>query len=112
MLRDRGTIKWTAMMLPEHVELLKEIWNEDDKPLRKTLDEQTQSEWDRLLQQAVKLKFPLEIEYIANQNIYKEIGIPTHLDPLNGTVRIKNLHQEETTISVSSIQNLVLARNP
>ncbi len=112
MLRDRGTIKWTAMMLPEHVELLKEIWNEDNKPLPKTLDEQTHTEWDQLLQQAAKLKFSLEIEYIANQTTCTKIGIPTHLDPLNGTVRIKNSHQEVTTIPVSSIQNLALAKNP
>ena len=28
--RDRGTIKWTAMMLPEHVKLLREWHAEDD----------------------------------------------------------------------------------
>lgn len=26
-LKDRGTIKWTAMMLPEHVSLLRELEN-------------------------------------------------------------------------------------
>lgn len=28
MIRDRGTIKWTAMMLPEHVKLLRE-WKQE-----------------------------------------------------------------------------------
>lgn len=28
--RDRGKIKWTAMMLPEHIYLLREWQKEDD----------------------------------------------------------------------------------
>ena len=30
MNRDRGTMKWNAMMLPEHVKLLRE-WKEEDR---------------------------------------------------------------------------------
>ncbi|WP_107950319.1 YolD-like family protein [Lysinibacillus parviboronicapiens] len=29
MIRDRGTMKWTAMMLPEHVQLIRE-WKQED----------------------------------------------------------------------------------
>ncbi len=35
MIRDRGNIKWTAMMLPEHVKLLRE-WQEQDQVREKT----------------------------------------------------------------------------
>ncbi len=31
MLRDRGSIKWVSMMLPKHVELLKEYHESLDK---------------------------------------------------------------------------------
>ena len=38
-IRDRGKIKWTAMMLPEHVKELRQ-WQEDaDKVKRPDLDE-------------------------------------------------------------------------
>lgn len=29
MLRDRGRIKWTAMMLPEHVKMLR-VWQQEE----------------------------------------------------------------------------------
>lgn len=28
VVNDRGTMKWTTMMLPEHVKLLKEMWSQ------------------------------------------------------------------------------------
>ena len=39
MNRDRGTIKWTAMMLPEHVKLLREWQTEDTWVEKPQLDE-------------------------------------------------------------------------
>ncbi|GAB3801050.1 YolD-like family protein [Virgibacillus kimchii] len=40
MVNDRGNIKWTSLMLPEHVQLIKEMWEEDDKKEKPILDEQ------------------------------------------------------------------------
>ena len=37
-LNDRGSIKWTAMMLPEHVGLLRELESNQDKVKRPVLD--------------------------------------------------------------------------
>lgn len=37
-LKDRGAIKWTAMMLPEHVSLLRELESNQDKVKRPVLD--------------------------------------------------------------------------
>lgn len=44
MLRDRGTIKWTSLMLPEHVQILKEMWEEDKRMHPPELDEQAMQE--------------------------------------------------------------------
>lgn len=38
-LKDRGRTKWTAMMLTEHLQLLREWQNEDNLTPRPTLDE-------------------------------------------------------------------------
>ena len=44
MLRDRGNIKWTAMMLPEHVQRLR-TWQQEDQQITKpTFDEWTESD--------------------------------------------------------------------
>jgi len=40
MVQDRGNIKWTTLMLPEHAELLKELWEEDKKIQKPVLDPQ------------------------------------------------------------------------
>ena len=37
-LKDRGSIKWTAMMLPEHVGLLRKLESGQDKVKRPVLD--------------------------------------------------------------------------
>jgi len=38
MGRDRGTMKWASLMLPEHVKLLQHIWREDIKVNKPELD--------------------------------------------------------------------------
>jgi len=37
--KDRGNIKWTSLMLPEHVQMVKEIWKEEEKVQKPVLDE-------------------------------------------------------------------------
>ncbi|WP_307894080.1 YolD-like family protein [Bacillus swezeyi] len=37
-LKDRGTIKWTAMMLPEHVSLLRELESNHNRVKKPVLD--------------------------------------------------------------------------
>lgn len=41
MNKDRGTIKWNAMMLPEHVKLLREWQQEDTYDVKPIVDEWT-----------------------------------------------------------------------
>lgn len=38
-IKDRGRIKWTAMMLPEHVQMLREWQQEDRYNVKPSLDE-------------------------------------------------------------------------
>lgn len=52
--RDRGTIKWTSLMLPEHVEMVKKLWREDQRVEKGIMDEQKAVEIDFLMQRALK----------------------------------------------------------
>ncbi|QAS53265.1 YolD-like family protein [Halobacillus litoralis] len=52
--RDRGTIKWTSLMLPEHVEMVKQLWKEDQRVEKGIIDEQKAVEIDFLMQRALK----------------------------------------------------------
>ena len=74
LIRDRGSIKWTAMMLPEHVERLRE-WKEEEKiPPRKELDEQQFEEWNYLIAHAIELHTPLAVKYWEDHQLLHEVG--------------------------------------
>lgn len=62
-LRDRGTIKWTSMMLPEHVKMLKEVWKEDERVERGMLAEDQAAEIDFKLHRAWNDHLTVEIKY-------------------------------------------------
>lgn len=64
-LRDRGTKKWTAMMLTEHVERLRDWYAEDDYIERPELDE-----WDlEAMQMEIELAYKRQCE--INVTVWK-----------------------------------------
>ncbi|TGB04674.1 YolD-like family protein [Halobacillus salinus] len=60
---DRGTIKWTSLMLPEHVEAIQELWKEDKKIEKPILDEQKLEEIGQVLQLAMKDDLTVELQH-------------------------------------------------
>ncbi|UCZ53736.1 YolD-like family protein [Bacillus shivajii] len=61
--RDRGNIKWTAMMLPEHVSMLKEKQHEMLKCQKPKLDPQQIEEYEFQIAEAVEYNLTLTFEY-------------------------------------------------
>ena len=62
-MRDRGTIKWTSLMLPEHVQMINEAFKEQERVEKPILDEQQIEENSFALQRAMKDGFSVEIKY-------------------------------------------------
>lgn len=60
---DRGTIKWTSLMLPEHVKMLNDIWQEDNRKEKPILDEQQKIEINGMLQLALKDNLTVAVTY-------------------------------------------------
>ena len=85
--RDRGTIKWTAMMLPEHVKLLREWHAEDDYLPEPQHDEYEFEELAHQIQTAVQTNSEVTIQYWDNGSSYYIEGIlkelPLHSPYLN-----------------------------
>lgn len=52
-IKDRGTKKWTSIMLPEHVKALKQLLADERKEQKPLLDEQHLIEMDQKLTEAV-----------------------------------------------------------
>lgn len=62
-LRDRGNIKWTAMMLPEHVERIKQLAKDLDKVAKPIIDEQQLREMELTISHALAKNESLSITY-------------------------------------------------
>lgn len=68
--RDRGNIKWNALMLPEHVKLLREWQAEDKKIAKPQLDEWQLEEMNTRLQMAFEQNLAIVLDYWRNGAYY------------------------------------------
>jgi hypothetical protein len=74
MIRDRGRIKWTAMMLPEHVKMLRDWVKEDTYEEKKEMDEQQLERMNELLSEAMECDQLVTITHYHNQKYEMVIG--------------------------------------
>ncbi|MGG3102029.1 YolD-like family protein [Bacillus velezensis] len=88
MLRDRGTIKWTSMMLPEHLTQLKQGLIDASKIEMPSLDAQQIEEMDIFVSEA--LEFNKELNFTLFNNGFVE----------NVTGRVHYINFEQQKINV------------
>ncbi|HLR52359.1 MAG TPA: YolD-like family protein [Candidatus Avamphibacillus sp.] len=89
-INDRGTKKWTSLMLPEHVEALKQMFAEEERKEKPLLDEQKKMEIDLLLQVALNNDSTVEIKYYADYDYQSIKGKLLMIDALNGSLKIES----------------------
>lgn len=98
-VHDRGTMKWVSLMLPEHVEMLKEVFVErKEKPI---LDEQKMAEMDRILKYALKHQAAIEMTYYHDGDFLTLRGKLAKIDQWRGYIVLHN--EDGNHISLSSI---------
>ena len=105
MIRDRGNIKWTAMMLPEHVVELRKWMDEDNYTERPKLNE-----WDlQLIQEELELAFKKKCETLVKTWIDGRIilhqGIIKNIDLLKKCIGLEDPFGSER-IQVADIINV------
>jgi len=108
MLRDRGRIKWTAMMLPEHVRLLRE-WQEEEghtKPVE--VDEQQLEEWHYIISEAMADHTPLLIRFSHRAVAEEALGYVHHVDFNRGMLRFVTENEGTSWISFGAIETISL----
>ncbi|AUJ25213.1 YolD-like family protein [Virgibacillus dokdonensis] len=88
MVNDRGTIKWTSIMMPEHIEMLQEMWKEQDYKEKPILDEQQQEEINNKLLMAGVNDLTVEIKYFNKHDFYKVKGKITSINKQNKYINI------------------------
>src|SRR5699024_727459 len=65
-MKDRGTIKWTAMMLPEQILMFYDYWDSMDTKIKTILDEQKIEEIGIKLHEAISKDLVVEITYYGD----------------------------------------------
>ena len=93
MNKDRGTIKWTSLMLPEHIQRLRAWENElNDTPPKEKADWELEA-LHQTIQQAYELKLPITFTLYKQGTWQTTTGVITTID-----VNKKHLLLETDTI--------------
>jgi hypothetical protein len=106
MLKDRGTIKWTSLMLPEHVEQLKQLWEESklaDKPI---LDEQQLEKLNANCTYALHNKVPISLTYYQQGKEKNIEGQIKKLDSQKNLLYLRTNNHEVIKIPLTNILNI------
>lgn len=84
MIHDRGSIKWSSLMLPEHKKKLAELYQEQFHEKRPILDEQKQEEINRFLVEAQSREQEIEVVFFRNRGFHVIKGKITKVNLLSG----------------------------
>ncbi|MCM3743072.1 YolD-like family protein [Sporosarcina luteola] len=106
MIRDRGRIKWTAMMLPEHIEQLREWQKEDEHQLRQQPDEQQLEQWNYQIHEAAERNLQLSIRYWDNEKVVESRGYIQKINMLDGTLHLISDNSETHRISFIHLESI------
>ncbi|WP_259347188.1 YolD-like family protein [Niallia taxi] len=87
---DRGNIKWTAMMLPEHVAAVKQELINLEKVNKPILDEDGLAKIELLIYEAMEYNLPLEFKLLKKGYIESIIGHTHFIDYIKKEFLIKD----------------------
>ena len=103
MIRDRGTIKWTAMMLPEHVKMLRDWTEEDTHMVKPELDEQQLEAMNDVLYTALEDGSELVITHYEWKQHKLLIGNIHYYDQLMRKLHIVDKFGDEHYLAIEEI---------
>lgn len=95
--RDRGSIKWSSLMLPEHKERLSAWYKEQEYVAKPELDEQKWEEINRLLAEAWAENQKIEVTYYHDHRLHTAVGRIKTCDPIRHYLQLT----EESILSIS-----------
>ncbi|MGE7690293.1 YolD-like family protein [Lysinibacillus sp. NPDC097214] len=104
MIQDRGNIKWASMMLPEHLELLREYKQERTEQARE-LTEWELEELQKTIDQAYNQQLDIKLEVWKDYKITQWTGI---IKSINTNELILETLLNTKSIPIQSIQSAQL----
>ncbi|XXM74093.1 YolD-like family protein [Lysinibacillus sphaericus] len=106
MIRDRGRIKWTSMMLPEHVKLLRDWAKEDTYEKKKELDEQELEVLNETVAEAMEFGKAVAITHYRNHRHELLVGLIHHADSLEGKLHVVDSDGKVRYIPLTGISDI------
>lgn len=104
MIKDRGNIKWASMMLPEHLELLRE-YKEEQMEQPRELTEWELEELQKTINQALNQQLAIKLEVWKDAKITQWTGI---IKSINTNELILETLLKTKSIPIQSIQSAQL----
>ena len=104
MIKDRGTKKWQGFFMPEHINLVKAEFENQNKIDQPTLDEDKLNDIDVLIHEAMEYNQLLKYSLYNNGYINTLYGRTVYIDYLNNQLRIQD---EKDQIHYVSFRKLV-----
>ncbi|MFD1848886.1 YolD-like family protein [Oceanobacillus bengalensis] len=95
LVNDRGTKKWTAMMMPEHIHLLNQMWKEKEYKEKPNLDMQQLNEMNSKLQLAIHNNLTVEIKYYEAYDFHMIQGKLEKIDIVNKYIVLENSERKK-----------------
>ncbi|VEF48295.1 YolD-like protein [Bacillus freudenreichii] len=102
-IKDRGTKKWIAMMLPEHVKVLKELNVDYERVKNPIVDEQGWEQINETLHIAIEFNLPLIITICINGFFEEVEGVLHYLDQQNRRLHVVDTREQVNKIKFESI---------
>ncbi|MGP7817669.1 YolD-like family protein [Niallia sp. 01092] len=106
MIRDRGSIKWTAMMLPEHVQSIKEALKEDKKITQPILDESQIQEMELLILEGMEYNWTVHYDIFKHGAIKRITGRTVYIDHIKQELRIQDTNNNIHYIPFRTLVNI------
>ncbi|SIS41027.1 YolD-like family protein [Salimicrobium flavidum] len=94
--KDRGSVKWTSLMLPEHVDMLRNLWKEDERVEQGWMEEQQAASIDFVLKHAMNEKLPVRVEVGTGSDLEMYEVMLLGLHKQNQFIECRDVHSGES----------------
>lgn len=103
MIKDRGNIKWSSLMLTEHREKLRQMIARNEEQEMPEIDEQKLIEMNRYLKESLTKNISLIITYYHDKKFYSLKGKVKEHKPVEKEIIFTTIKGEYKKISLSKI---------
>ncbi|PLS19227.1 YolD-like family protein [Bacillus sp. M6-12] len=106
-IRDRGTKKWTSLMLTEHVEQLRDYFEDEYYRVEKPeIDEQQLEEMNDKIHEAIEFHYKIHVTHYQKGHYQDIKGHIHYVNPIDQTLYIVDNDGFRNKVTISDILNI------